>query len=75
MSEFVGNNEFGKLLCYVFGERIPHNTISTMVVCKQISNAILSIDFHTARFGIHEAHGKGQAIQLNFLWDGRRIYN
>ena len=23
-----------------------------------------------ARFGIHEAHGKGQAIQLNFLWDG-----
>jgi len=32
--------------------------------------------FRSIRFGLQEAHGKGQAVQLNFLWEaGGFIYD
>jgi len=34
---------------------------------RQVYNTFLASSFRTLRFGVHEAHGRGMAVQLNFL--------
>jgi hypothetical protein len=36
---------------------------------RKLYNTYLASSFRTLRFGIHEAHGKGMAIQMNWLLD------
>jgi hypothetical protein len=36
---------------------------------KKLYNTFLASAFRTLRFGIHEAHGRGMALQFNFLTD------
>jgi len=36
---------------------------------KQLYTTFLASSFRTLRFGIHEAHGKGMAMQFNYLMD------
>ncbi len=36
---------------------------------KQLYTTFLASSFRTLRFGIHEAHGKGMALQFNYLLD------
>ena len=36
---------------------------------KQLYTTFLASSFRTLRFGIHEAHGKGMALQFNYLMD------
>jgi hypothetical protein len=36
---------------------------------KKLYNTFLASAFRTLRFGIHEAHGRGIALQFNFLID------
>jgi len=36
---------------------------------KKLYNTFLASAFRTLRFGIHEAHGRGMALQFNFLID------
>jgi hypothetical protein len=36
---------------------------------RQLYNTFLASAFRSLRFGLHEAHGKGQAVQFNFLVD------
>jgi hypothetical protein len=36
---------------------------------RQLYNTYLASAFRSLRFGLHEAHGKGQAVQFNYLVD------
>jgi peptidase M49-like protein len=36
---------------------------------KQLYTTFLASSFRTLRFGVHEAHGKGMALQFNYLLD------
>ncbi len=36
---------------------------------KQLYSTFLASSFRTLRFGLHEAHGKGMALQVNYLMD------
>ena len=36
---------------------------------KQLYTTFLASSFRTLRFGVHEAHGKGMALQFNYLMD------
>jgi hypothetical protein len=36
---------------------------------KPLYNTFLASSFRTLRFGVHEAHGKGMALQFNYLMD------
>ena len=36
---------------------------------KQLYATFLASSFRTLRFGVHEAHGKGMALQVNYLMD------
>lgn len=36
---------------------------------RKLYNTFLASSFRTLRFGIHEAHGRGMALQFNFLTD------
>ena len=36
---------------------------------RQLYNTFLASAFRTLRFGLHEAHGKGMAVQFNYLVD------
>jgi hypothetical protein len=36
---------------------------------RKLYNTYLASSFRTLRFGIHEAHGKGMAIQMNWFLD------
>jgi hypothetical protein len=38
---------------------------------KPLYNTFLASSFRTLRFGVHEAHGKGMALQFNYLMDKR----
>ena len=36
---------------------------------KQLYTTFLASSFRTLRFGVHEAHGRGMALQFNYLFD------
>jgi hypothetical protein len=36
---------------------------------RQLYTTFLASSFRTLRFGVHEAHGKGMALQFNYLLD------
>ena len=36
---------------------------------KKLYTTFLASSFRTLRFGLHEAHGKGMALQVNYLMD------
>ncbi|MEI9812467.1 MAG: hypothetical protein WDO18_07220 [Acidobacteriota bacterium] len=36
---------------------------------KQLYTTFLASSFRTLRFGVHEAHGRGMALQFNYLSD------
>ncbi len=41
---------------------------------RKLYNTFLASSFRTLRFGITEAHGRGMALQFNYLTRSRRIY-
>jgi hypothetical protein len=54
---------------------IDHGLIAKSME-KQMYTTYLAGIFRSVRFGIHEAHGQGMAMQLNYLMDeGAIVYN
>jgi hypothetical protein len=51
------------MLQYLFDKKVlPANE-------RQLYTTFLASSFRTLRFGVHEAHGKGMALQFNYLMD------
>ncbi len=53
------------MLQYLFDHGLPHSAAAE----RQLYTAFLASTFRTLRFGLADAHGKGMAVQFNYLSD------
>lgn len=53
------------MLQYLFDHGLAHGPAAE----RQLYNTFLASAFRSLRFGLHEAHGKGMALQFNYLSD------